>query len=666
MRKIIRALTCGILAASLLVPGIASAAAAPLPFVDIDRHWAKSAIVRGVQYGLFSPGDGTRMFYPNRDMTRAEFLVLLDRVYYGGQYQIYPLTLLSEHAEWSKGEGFDVPYLPYKDVDRLTWMYNPILRISVLLDRMYGPNAIQSVFPGEQMNPNQPITQEEAAKLLMIFTMGTDSTYAWEEISKWRWLEGERNDPLKRGEAAVAMDRLIEYLLQDSILPLLDYDGYKYPVIPEVEEIFPLFVTYAENKTAEEQLYVDAVNDIVNQWDSEQTFADLRKLEKSDFSNRVGIHYYLSWDPHVDLAENLEEAFRAIDAYFADKLILPDTLQLLSANVYDLALQLGNGDPGQFAPILERLASYEKKTKPGTKEWEALSIYLAALEVKNGQLADALKRYHTFSSTHPEALLNETYYLLQQGERELAENLVASVKPHSSDKRMQQLLTLLQQDLESLKKQDSIATDLAYSMRRLKRAPSFRVQGESMLNGYLFKYTQDVDQSKRVSLTSGYMQSPYKPILEKMEAFTDLDKKIQYTYDPEADSWKPYRTDSDEYLYEWVGSLTPSERIRQLNARYYLQSYGPYDVITEWIPRTALEEKARDVRLVKGKVEHVPLYVNKYYIDRESDMIVQHFWRYEEVYEGGTYVVSTGTDRYDYRAEIQVKKPEQLGNEVRR
>lgn len=666
MQKCIRALTCGLLAASLLVPGVASAAGEKLPYADIEKHWAKNAIVRGVEYGLFAAGDTVRMFYPNRDMTRAEFLALLDRVYYGGQYRLYPLTSLSEHLEWPKGEGFDEPYLPYTDVDRLSWMYGPVLRTSVLLDRVYGPNAIQTVFPGEQMHPNQPITQEEAAKLLMVYTMGTDSTYAWEEVSKWGWLEGERNDPLKRGEAAVAADRLIEYLLQDSILPLLDYDGSKYPVVPEIAEMFPLFVTYAENKTADEQLFVDSVNDIVNQWDTEQTFADLRKLDKSNFSNQIGVHYYLSWDPNVQLSDNLEEAFRAIDAYFADKLILPETLQLLSANVYDISLQLGNEDPKQFGAVLERLSGYEEKVKQGTEEWEALSIYLAALEVRNGQITDALKRYHAFSTNHPEALLNETYYLVQQGKIDLAEKLVASVKPHSSDSRMQQLLVLLQQDLQSLRMQDTIITDLVYSMRRLDTSPTVQAKGESMLSGHLFKYTRDVDLTKRVSRISGHLQSPYSLILEKMEAYTDHEKRVQYTYDPKSDSWIPHSLGSDDYLYEWVGSFGPKELSRNLNARYFKQSFGRYDIITEWIPGSVLTEKSGEINVERGKVFHVPMHINKYYIDRESDLIVQRFWRYEELYESGDYVVFTGIENYDYRAKVDVKKPDQLGDEVKR
>jgi hypothetical protein len=120
VQKIIRAFTCGLLISGLIAPGVASAAGGFMPYGDISNHPAKSSIIRGVQAGLFAAGSKAPLFYPDRNMTRAEFLALIDRLYDGGQYQLYPLTFLSEHAEVGKGEGFDEPYLPYKDVDRLT------------------------------------------------------------------------------------------------------------------------------------------------------------------------------------------------------------------------------------------------------------------------------------------------------------------------------------------------------------------------------------------------------------------------------------------------------------------------------------------------------------------------------------------------------------------
>lgn len=668
MQKRILTFVCGMLVASMLstTPGLVSAAGGFLPYDDISKHWARDSIVRGVEAGLFASGGKINHFYPNREMTRAEFVAMLDRLSQGGLYQLYPLTFLSEHSELSKGEGFDEPYLPYKDVDSLTWMYGSTLRVSFVLDRLYGPGAIQTVFPGEWMNPNQAISQEEAAKLLLMFTMGENSSQAFEEVKGWGWLEGERHDKLKRGEAAVAADRLIAFLIQDPILPLLDYDGQKFPMVPQIQDVFPLFATYIDRKSFEEQKYVDAVDAIMNQMDSEQTYEDLRRLDKRSFPNQIGIHYYLSWDPNTKLNANLNEAFLAIDAYFADKIILPETLKLLSANVYDLSLLASYQDAHVYGRVLEKLAAYEAKVKQGTEEWEALAIYLAALEVKAGKMNEALARYRSFADENYEALTNAVYYLIEQDRMDEAEELVASLTPYKKDTRMVQLVKLLKQELASLKDQSAIAVDLAYSLRKMDRASSVQVKGESMISGYLFKYTSAIDREKMVSRTTGYFQSPHKRILEPMESYIDGKEKIHYTYDSEAEKWVKNRMNKLDYLHEWVSTKNIQERIRELNARYYKQSFGRYDVITEWIPRPTLEEKGRQVLLGKGTIKYAPLYTNKYYIDRESDQLIQHFWRYEEIYEGQEYIIYSGTDAYTYDTDVKVTIPEQVKNEVSR
>ncbi|MGG1658720.1 S-layer homology domain-containing protein [Brevibacillus sp. NRS-1366] len=660
MQKLIRTLSCGLLVATLITPGFASAAGGFIPYGDISKHWAKNSIIRGVQAGLFAAGPKAPLFYPSRDMTRAEFLALIDRLYNGGQYQLYPLTFLSEHAEWTKGEGFDQPYLPYKDVDRLTWMYNPTLRVSYVMDRLYGPSAIQQVFPGEEMRPNQPITHEEAAKILQIFSMSTDSQNAWEEARAWGWLEGEKADRLKRGEAAVAADRLMTYLIQDTILPLLDYDGQKFPMVPEIQEVFPLFSTYTDLKTADEEKYVNAVEAIRSHEDTDDTFADLRHLAATSFSNQVGTHFYLSWDPSTTLSDNLEEAFKAIDAYFEDKIILPDTLGLLSANVYDIALQLGAADQRQYNKVLERMSAYEKKLKQDSKEWESLSIYVGALEVKNGQMDKALERYGLFNPLHAEALLNSTYYLIQEGRIQDAEALVGKQKPKASDSRMTQLTRLLSQDIASLKQQSSIATDLAYSLRRMDNTDSYQLQGESVLSGFTFKYTQDIDQRNQISRTSGFFQSPQRLVSDKLATYTDGKSKVQYSYDSARDAWDQHQIDSLDFLHEWIAAQSVNDRMKNLHARYYKQTFGNYDIITEWIPGGVLEEKGKQVSLGRGKIKSVPLYMNKYYIDRDTDLVVQHTWRYEEIYDSDEYVAYSGTDHFDFRADVKFSIPEEV------
>ncbi|MDF2684030.1 MAG: S-layer protein, partial [Brevibacillus sp.] len=80
MQKLLRTISCTLLAATLMTPGFASAAGGFMPYGDISKHWAKTSIIRGVQAGLFAAGSKAPLFHPNRDMTRAEFVALIDRL----------------------------------------------------------------------------------------------------------------------------------------------------------------------------------------------------------------------------------------------------------------------------------------------------------------------------------------------------------------------------------------------------------------------------------------------------------------------------------------------------------------------------------------------------------------------------------------------------------
>ncbi|MFY0546073.1 tetratricopeptide repeat protein [Brevibacillus sp. H7] len=658
MQNIIRHVTCGLVVCGLLLPAFAHAEESRLPYLDIGKHWAKQSIIRSVQAGLFAAGGQVQHFYPEREMTRAEFLTLLDRLFFEGQSQLYPLTFLSEHDEYVRGEGLDQPYLPYTDVDRLTWMYGSILRSSIVLDRLYGPQAIQQVFPGSRLNPQQPITRGEAARLLQMFTLAGKDQQAWEAVTDWGWLNGKQTDRLKRGEAAVMTDKLYRFLQEDVILPLLDYDGTKFPTVPQIREMFPLFAVYAHNPTKEEQSYIEIVEAIRNHDDDEQTFVDLKKLAQSSFPNQIGVHYYLSWDPNTELTENLEEAFAAIDAYFADKIVLPDTLRLLAANVYDISLQLESDDPTIYEKTLERMLAFEKKMKQGSKEWQSLAFYLGALEIKSGKHEQALARYRSFADQQPVALLNAVYCLVHADRLQEAEELLAAVKPSRQKEQLTLLRNVLIQELATLQNQSTVISDLAYTIGRMETLPSFKVKGESILSGYLFKYTQEVDQRERVSYTTGFYHAPNKLVPDKLEMYSDDRNQVQYLHEFDRNEWTRTGTGTIDYMHEWVEGKSIYERAAQLHARYYKQSFGAYDVITEWIPGAALREQAKELDLGKGSVKQIPVYMNKYYIDRETDMLVQKVWRYEEIYDSQEYIAYVGKESFGDWDRIKVRIPE--------
>ncbi|USG63841.1 S-layer homology domain-containing protein [Brevibacillus ruminantium] len=666
MQKKIQAFTCALLVCSLLTPSFAKAESYYLPYDDISKHWARNSILNGAYYGLFATGQSVPHFYPNREMTRAEFMALMDRVFELGQIHLYPLTFLSEREAYGRGEGFDEPYLPYKDVDRLTWMYGSTLRMSVLLQRLYGPGAIQKIFPGEEFQPNKPITREEAAKLLAIYTMGADESKAWEMVSGWGWLDGRPNNKLKRGEAAVAFDRLIDFMQSDTILPLLDYDGQKFPMVPEIEDMFPLFSPYLEQSQGDDKLYVDAVEAIRYHEDSDETFRTLHKLAEGGFDNTVGVHYYLSWNPSASLEENLSEAFLAMDAYFADRIVIPETQQLLTANVYDIALQIGMETPAIFEQVLTKLKAYEEKVRPGTKEWEALVVYQAALEVKLGNVEGALEHYRAIAAHVPAALTNLVYYLVQTNRVEEAKSFLASLQPKRTETEIIKLSRLLEQDLARFDNQESIVHSLQFAMGRMENLKDYRVEGEAVLSGFLMKYTQDIDRIGQWSHTTGIYQSPQKLVLDKWENYTDLKNMVQYERNFDEEKWEPSKIGELEFMHEYVQNMSIKDRASILGARYYKQSFGEYNIITEWIPGENILEESKKVTLRHGKVKRVPIYMNKYIVDKDSDLVVQSMWRYEEVYDTQEYVAYAGTESYLTNKDFRVYVPREALKEAAR
>jgi len=655
--------TAGLLLCALLAPQSTYAEKEVyIPFIDIWSHGAKTSIIKSVEEGMFAESkDGH--FYPDRLMTRAEYLVLLDRLFLRNQQQLQPLSLLSESFLLGREDDFEDPSLPYTDVNRLTWMYRPILRASLFMERLYGPDALHYIFPGNELQPSKPITKGEAARLLQVFVGAKDYAEAWKEISTRSWLSGKETDSLTRAESAVLADEVISLIDADGLLPTLDVDGTKYPLVPDIRELFPLFATYTEWKTADDDTYLQAVEAIRSRNDDETTYEALTGLSKTDFPNKVGIYYYLSWNPNTPLEENLTNAFSALDAYFADRIILPETMRLLVANIYDIILQMESEDKEIFDKTLERLHQYKSKMKKDTKEWEAFSIYLAAMEANRGDITRAIAAYREVGET-PESLRNIVYYLISQEQIEEAEKEVNSSAGIDNSAEFQKLKQGILRDLSQLKEQERIANHLTFVLGHFKQQPDYRVEGTASLSGFRFKYRQDIDQDRQVAHNTGYYQSPRELVLQRMESYVDASKNIEYIHHFDQEKWSPSPTDSDDYMYEWIEKQSIRTRINELHARYEMQSYGPYDIITEWIPGEAIVEKAGQVSLENGRVRNVPLYINKYYIERATDQLVAHQWRYEEIYDPSQYVSYIGKETYTPNQSISIYIPEEVQKEV--
>ncbi|WP_134686891.1 S-layer homology domain-containing protein [Brevibacillus migulae] len=655
--------TAGLLLCALLAPQSTYAEEEVyIPFTDIWSHWAKKSIFRTVEEGMFAESkDGH--FYPDRLMTRAEYLVLLDRLFLRNQQQLQPLSLLSESFLLGREDDFENPSLPYTDVNRLTWMYRPILRASLFMETLYGPDALHQVFPGKELQPAKPITKGEAARLLQVFVGAKDNAEAWQEITTRSWLNGKETDPLTRAESAVLADQVISLVDADGLLPTLDVDGTKYPLVPDIRELFPLFATYTEWKTADDDAYLQAVEAIRNRADDEKTYETLTRLSQTDYPNKVGIYYYLSWNPNTPLEDNLTNAFSALDAYFADRIVLPDTMRLLVANIYDIILQMQSEDKEIFEKTLDRLHQYESKMKKGTKEWEAFSIYLAAMEANRGDLSRTIAAYREVGETS-ESLRNIVYYLISQERIEEAEQELNASAGISNSPEFQTLKRGILQDLTQLKDQDSIANHLTFVLGHFQQQQDYRVEGTAALNGFRFKYWQDIDQDRQVAHTTGYYQSPRDLVLQKMESYVDAAENVEYIHHFDEQSWSLSQTNSNDYMHEWIEKQSIRTRVHELQARYEMQSFGSYDIITEWIPGDAIVEKAGTVSLENGRVVNVPLFINKYYIDRVTDQLIAHQWRYEEIYDSRQYVSYIGKESYTPNQAISIYIPEEVRKEV--
>jgi hypothetical protein len=641
------------LAGLLAVPQFAAAQNTDesLPFNDIERHWAKEAIMQSYEDGLLTGVGEGKTFEPDRGMTRGEFMALLDRLYVRSEQLLFPLTLMSGDELNGWGEGFDEPYLPYRDVSRLTWLYNPVLEISLVYDRLYGPGSFQQLFAGEQFQPQAVITHREAAELLQIFAAGSSAgrrTDALQEMESKGWLKGEAGAPLKRGEAAQLAEQVKIFMTSQSVLPLLDLDGTRFPQIAEITDPFPLFRTYDEQaRSADDEAYLEAVDAISEGYDDETTFDKLRKLAQSGYSNRAGVYYYLSWDYYSSYEENLEHAFSALNAYLADKMSDKELFNLLVVNVYDISLMMAHDDPGVFERVRERLLTYQSRLPKEGMEAGVLSLYLAAFDVKAGDVDKAIDKYKEAAADDRTALQNALYYLVDSGRTEEAKELLRAAAKRSDNEDMRKWQRLYEAEFASLDAQKNAAEKLEQAYELLNGRDGYKVEGEALVGGYLFKYAQEVDQKNKTAHATGYYHAPDKLVLQKLETYADNAQHTVYSRDFDSEQWVKQEQNSFDYLHEWVEDIKPTERLSRLKARYFVQSIGDYDVITEWIEADALLAKAKEVTCNSGEVTNIPYFAAKYYIDHDSGMLVQRVWHVEEIYDEDQFVPYVGSERYE-------------------
>nr|WP_162305418.1 S-layer homology domain-containing protein [Brevibacillus laterosporus] len=632
---------------------------AQLPFIDISNHPAKEAIVKAYEEGLFSDSSkAIKQFFPEKAMTRAEFFILTSRFLQNNQNRLFPLTLLEDSDEFGRGQGMDEPYLPYKDVHYMTWMYPSILRVFVYHDRVAGARTLHKAFPGDEFNPNQPITNEEAAKVLSIVTFSAKKP-GWEmELVK------KGSKPLTRADAAVLIEQVSTSLQLQMLLPLADETRSLYPFVPVHEDMYPLFATY-DSPTETEKRFIDIVDAIKDYLEEKETFKELDELP-ADFANQVGVHYYKSWDYYKEPADNAKEAFLALDAYLETVEHDPKILGLLTANIYDVGLQmLRTNQIKELEDLYQKLLGYESKLVKDSEEWKVFGLYLASIEIHLDKYDLAIKRYQE----RPDLVLavqNGLYYLIKENRLFDAESLLKRAievdQKHEFEALYEQAGHEL--DLLSSTRQIHYATLLSKAYKQMDEAEGIIVKTEMNYGGTVLKVTEEMDGQRGVTHTKGIFQKADQAVLNKMEAYSDHRNQTKYEWDNEKEVWTKKLTGKltgkSEYLHEYVSDLSVLNRLNKLHARYLKQSFGTYEVITEFYEPNELQNYAKTLDLQEKKLLYAPTFVVKYYLDSATNQLLRKSWKITEIYDNGEYIKLDGDESYELPKNLRLDIPKEV------
>ncbi|WP_139490495.1 S-layer homology domain-containing protein [Brevibacillus dissolubilis] len=624
-----------LLTGSLLLPSAAMAAEKEetkeeLPFTDIKNHWAKDAIIKAYEDGLLSGSgkEGSMKFNPDKTMSRAEFFVLFDRLVSYEAHEIRNFAASPGYFEEDYTERFDEPYLPYTDVDRLTWMYEPILDTHVLFERLYGPGALQQVFPGKIMKPNEPITREEVAGLLQAFAVTRGQKSAWDISQNWKWFGGEPKAKLKRAEIAVILERIQNFLEDRPMFTLFDFEGYDFPVTPFVDDSKVTFGDY-EKPTEKEQEYLDLIKRIQDEGDDYDYYEAYDELQKvgPTLPNQAGVHYFMSWYDEISYAEALEHSSLALRKYTESGRDKTDEITILINGYYQNAVYAQDVIPDSIKQAHYEISEFAQKFAADSEQRKALDYYIACLKAEMGQTDEAIKLFSSMQD-NDEALTNATYYLIQKGNIDGAKKLVEGAKESTMTK-------LLANELAVMEEQKALAEEVDKAWENLKKE-SYIMDNNQNTNDVMIKVRYEVDPKNQVSHANGIVQRPSSLVLDKFEVYRDDKTDTRFSSYATMDHvWHKEKQDSKTVtaVADWAMKKTTKERQELLKSYLVKQSFGKYDIITEVIPAENLSKASEDLTLEGGKISSIDPIINKYYIDRESGKLIRDVWLVNEYYK---------------------------------
>lgn len=233
-------------------------------FSDVDNHWARIDISYLTKKGIAGGySDGT--FRPNRNITRAEFLKMVNRVFeYKGKIDI-----------------------AFKDVNEEDWFYEDF-RTAVAMGYING-------YDDGTIRPNRPITREEASKIIVMASIlggelpDMDPSFKdKEKIGQWaksfvRIMEDEGyitgyedgtfrpKNQITRGETAKILSNVSRNIWEESIEEPREE-------IPKHEEFIKVIDELPNPKDIIEIIALDKVNTEK----ARQIFTNLTEKEKSN------------------------------------------------------------------------------------------------------------------------------------------------------------------------------------------------------------------------------------------------------------------------------------------------------------------------------------------------------------------------------------------------
>ncbi len=172
-------------------------------FSDIENHWAKSEIESWIEKGLIEGySDGT--FRPDNNITRAEFMTLINRAF----------GYIKEDT------------VGFSDVSSDDWFYSEVAKAKAA--------GYISGYPDGTMKPNNPISRQEVASIIVRMLGLEENTKAAENFVDYgkipAWSRGyvgavsvvnimkgypdgtfKAEDFIKRAEAVIALGKAMEY-----------------------------------------------------------------------------------------------------------------------------------------------------------------------------------------------------------------------------------------------------------------------------------------------------------------------------------------------------------------------------------------------------------------------------------------------------------------------